>query len=138
MKFKAGMLVLFLPWSGLAKKENEEGERLFSLKINALLESKCLACHSAKEGKTKGDLDLSTRPDMLLGGESADKVLVPGHPEKSLIMTAIQWKEEDYEMPPKENDRLTDEQIGWIRRWIKHGAPWPDQATQKRYLQEEP
>jgi hypothetical protein len=137
MKFKAGMLALFLPLSGLAQKDKEEGERVFSLKINALLESKCLACHSAKEGKTKGDLDLSTRKDMLFGGETSEKVLVPGHPEKSLIMTAIQWKEEDYEMPPKENDRLTDEQIGWIRRWIKLGAPWPDQATQKRYLLEE-
>ncbi len=137
MKFTAGILVLLLPLSGLALKDKEEGERVFSLKINALLESKCLACHSAKEGKTKGDLDLSTRKDMLLGGETSDKVLVPDHPEKSLIMIAIQWKDEDYEMPPKENDRLTDEQIGWIRRWIKHGAPWPDKATQKRYLQEE-
>ena len=135
MNSRAGMLALLLPLSGLAQKE--EGERLFSLKVNALLESKCIACHSAKEGKTKGDLDLSTRKDMLFGGETSEKVLVPGHPEKSLIMTAIQWKDEDYEMPPKENDRLTDEQIGWIRRWIKHGAPWPDQATRKRYLQEE-
>ena len=40
MKFKACMLALLLPLSGLAQKENEEGERLFSLKINALLEEK--------------------------------------------------------------------------------------------------
>ena len=59
MNLRAGLLSLALPFSGLAQKEKDEGERLFSLKINALLESKCLACHSAKEGKTKGDLDLS-------------------------------------------------------------------------------
>ena len=52
-------------------------------------------------------------------------------------MTAIQWKDEDYEMPPKENDRLSEEQIGWMREWIRLGAPWPDQATRKRYLLEE-
>ena len=135
MKLRAGILALLLPLSGLAQKE--KGERLFALKINALLESKCIACHSANEGKTKGDLDLSTRKDMLFGGESSDKVLVPGHPEKSLIMTAIEWKDEDYEMPPKENDRLTEEQIGWVRQWIKFGAPWPDQETRQRYLLEE-
>ncbi|MBT3637708.1 MAG: DUF1549 domain-containing protein, partial [Opitutae bacterium] len=137
MNARAAMLALLVPLSGLAQNEKEEGERLFSLKVNALLESKCIACHSAKEGKTKGDLDLSTRKDMLFGGETSAKVLVPGHPEKSLLMTAIEWKDEDYEMPPKENDRLTDEQIEWIRKWIKLGAPWPDQATRKTYLDEE-
>ena len=131
------MLALLLPLSGFAQKEETEGEKLFSLKVNALLESKCIACHSAKEGKTKGDLDLSTREDMLLGGETSDKVLVPGHPDESLVMTAIEWKDEDYEMPPKENDRLSPQQVGWIRKWIKLGAPWPDQATRKKYLDEE-
>jgi len=137
MKLRVGMLALLLPLSGFAQKEETEGEKLFSLKVNALLESKCIACHSAKDGKTKGDLDLSTREDMLLGGETSDKVLVPGHPDQSLIMTAIEWKDEDYEMPPKENDRLNPEQVGWIRKWIKLGAPWPDQATRKKYLDEE-
>ena len=137
MNLRAGMLAVLLPFSGLAQKEKDEGERLFSLKINALLESKCLACHSAKEGKTKGDLDLSSRKDMLFGGETSQTVVVPGQPEKSLLMTAIQWKDEDYEMPPKENDRLTEEQIGWMREWIRLSAPWPDQATLERHLLEE-
>ena len=137
MKFRVGILALLLPISALALEREEEGEKLFALKVNALLESKCIACHSAKEGKIKGDLDLSTREGMLLGGETSEEVLVPGHPEKSLIMTAIEWKDEDYEMPPKENDRLTEKQIDWIRQWIKLGAPWPDQKTRQKYLIEE-
>ena len=137
MNLRAGLLALALPITGLAQNQKDEGERLFSLKINALLESKCLACHSAKKGKIKGDLDLSSRKGILLGGETSEKVLVLGQPEQSLLMTAIQWKDEDYEMPPKENDRLSEEQIGWMREWIRLGAPWPDQATRKRYLLEE-
>ena len=137
MNLRAGLLVLALPITGLAHNQKDEGERLFSLKINAILESKCLACHSAMKGKIKGDLDLSSRKGILLGGETSEKVLVPGQPEQSLLMTAIQWKDEDYEMPPKENDRLSEEQIGWMREWIRLGAPWPDQATRKRYLLEE-
>ena len=52
-------------------------------------------------------------------------------------MTAIEWKDEDYEMPPKENDRLTDEQIKWVRKWIELGAPWPEKSVRERYLMEE-
>ena len=109
----------------------------FRSRLKPILESKCLACHSEKEGKTKGDLDLSSLDKILLGGETSEKVLVPGYPEKSLIMTAIEWKDEDYEMPPKENDRLTEKQIHWIRQWIKLGAPWPDQETSQKYVLEE-
>ena len=137
MKTAVAALLLVLPCLSWAKADKSEGERLFSLKVSGLLESKCLACHSAKEGKTKGDLDLSSLKDMLAGGETSDQVLVPGQPDKSLLMTAIQWKDEDYEMPPKENDRLSEQQIGWIGKWIRLGAPWPDQATRERYLREE-
>ena len=98
--------------------QRAQGERLFSLKVRGILESKCLACHGEEGKKVKGEFNLTTRNDLLKGGETADDVLVPFHPGKSLNMTAIQWKDEDYEMPPKENDRLTDEQIEWIQRWI--------------------
>ncbi|MEK9773412.1 MAG: PSD1 and planctomycete cytochrome C domain-containing protein, partial [Opitutae bacterium] len=109
-------------------------EKLFALKIGPILQEKCLACHSEKEGKLKGDLDLSSREAMLFGGETSEHVLVPGNPSKSLMLTAIEWKDPDYEMPPKENDRLSVEQIEYVRKWIKLGAPWPDEGTQKRIL----
>ena len=120
-----------------AQANQKEGERLFSLKIRSLLEAKCFACHSQKAGKTKGDLDLSSLENILFGGETSDRILVPGQPHKSLLMTAIEWKDEDYEMPPKENDRLTDEQIRWVRKWIELGAPWPEKSVRERYLKEE-
>ena len=41
--------------------EASEGEKLFALKVGPILQEKCLACHSEKEGKLKGDLDLSSR-----------------------------------------------------------------------------
>jgi mono/diheme cytochrome c family protein len=137
MKIRAGIFGLLIPISASALEQKTEGEKLFALKVNALLESKCIACHSAREGKTKGDLDLSTRENMLFGGETSEEVLVPGHPEKSLIMTAIEWKDPEYEMPPKENDRLSQKQIEWVRQWIKLGAPWPNKETRRRYLLEE-
>lgn len=74
---------------------------------------------------------------MLFGGETSDRVLVPYHSEKSLLITAMQWSDPEYEMPPKENDRLSQEQIKWVRKWIELGAPWPDEKTQAKHRQEE-
>ncbi|MBT5377929.1 MAG: hypothetical protein HOL08_02645, partial [Opitutae bacterium] len=103
----------------------QKGERLFSLKVRSILESKCFACHGEPGKKIKGELNLTSREGFLKGGETADDVLIPFHPDKSLLMTAIEWKDEDYEMPPKENDRLTPAQIALVKRWITLGAPWP-------------
>ena len=115
-----------------SKASPSKGEELFALKIGPLLQEKCLSCHSEKQGKVKGDLDLSSMEGILLGGETSNKVIVPHQPEESLLMTAIQWQDPDYEMPPKENDRLTAEQILWFREWIELGAPWPEEKVQEK------
>ncbi len=112
----------------------QKGERLFSLKVRSILESKCFACHGEPGKKIKGELNLTSREGLLKGGETADDVLVPFHPDKSLLMTAIEWKDEDYEMPPKENDRLTSAQIAFVKRWIALGAPWPTDDVRKKYV----
>ena len=43
----------------------------------------------------------------------------------------------DLEMPPKENDRLTAEQMELGQAWIDAGAPWPSDADQEKYRDEE-
>jgi mono/diheme cytochrome c family protein len=135
-----GMALSCLPGLVVAQSkldQRQQGERLFSLKVRSILESKCFACHGEKGKKIKGEFNLTTREGLLKGGETADDVLVPFHPEKSLLMTAIEWKDEDYEMPPKENDRLTEKQIAQVKRWIMLGAPWPNEELQKKYVLEE-
>ena len=116
---------------------HSRGDQLFTLKISPLLQEKCLACHSGKEGKLKGDLDLSSLDGMLFGGETSEKVLVPKKPDESLLLTAIEWKDPDYEMPPKENDKLTEKQIQYFREWIELGSPWPSQKVQDQIKIEE-
>ena len=41
-----------------------------------------------------------------------------------------------FQYKPKQS-YLNDEQIELVRRWIKNGAPWPDEKTQKRFREEE-
>ena len=67
---------------------------------------------------------------MLFGGETSEKVLVPKKPDESLLLTAIEWQDPNYEMPPKENDKLTEKQIQYFREWIELGSPWPSQKVQ--------
>jgi hypothetical protein len=121
----------FFPVAALAEPPRENlsetlhrGESLFASQVLPLLKSKCWACHSSDSPDgAKGGLDLSGLQTALRGGESGEPVLVPGQPERSLIFQAINW--DGYEMPPKENDRLTPPEIAHFREWIIAGAPWP-------------
>ncbi len=103
-----------------------------TLKALPIISSKCAACHGDDPKDIDGELNLLSRQGFLAGGETIKDLLVPGSPEKSFLMTVIKWEDSDYEMPPKENDRLTPEQITHIETWIKNGAPWPSEETQKQ------
>ena len=107
-------------------QDAKEGEQLFVETIHPLLVAKCLACHGEDEEKIKGELDLRSLESTLAGGESGIVTLVPGKPEESLLYLAAAWKDPDFEMPPKENDRLDEKQLASLRRWIELGAPWPE------------
>ena len=102
-----------------------------TLKALPILSSKCAACHGEDPEDIDGGLNLLSREGYLKGGNTINDLLVPGDAEKSFLMTVIKWEDDDYEMPPKENDRLDEEQIAHIETWIKNGAPWPSQDTQK-------
>jgi mono/diheme cytochrome c family protein len=107
-------------------------ERHFTLNVLPLLKNKCFACHGEKADDIKGELNVTSRAGLLRGGESGDPTLVPGKPEEGLLLAAVRW--DGLEMPPKENDRLTQAQIEVLRQWVADGAPWPDAAAQKRLL----
>lgn len=112
-----------------------DANRLFTLKVLPLLKVKCFGCHGSDPDDVRGDYDLLTREGMLKGGESEEPSIVPGKPEESPLYQAVLW--EGYEMPPKENDRLTKQETEYIRKWIAAGAPWPDEATQLRIKKKE-
>ena len=132
---RVGTAALVLSVCSLNAAADEVTERLFTLKVLPLLKDKCLGCHGGDQEDIKGDFSVLTREALLHGGESEEPAVVPGHPDEGTLVSAISW--EDYEMPPKENDRLNEDQIAIFRRWIEQGAPWPDEAQQAKYRQEE-
>ena len=115
--------------------DDSAAEREFTLKVLPLLKAKCFACHGDDPKEIKGKFDVRTREGLLRGGSSQEPSIVPGKPEESPLYLAVTW--EELEMPPKENDRLSTEQVDLIRRWIAAGTPWPDESAQKRYREAE-
>ncbi|MEZ6040055.1 MAG: PSD1 and planctomycete cytochrome C domain-containing protein [Planctomycetaceae bacterium] len=119
----------------LRAADNTAAERDFTLKVLPLFKQKCLGCHGGDPSDIKGEYSIVDRAHLLAGGESGDPAVVPSKPDEGTLLRAVRW--DDLEMPPKENDRLTEQQIATIERWIKAGAPWPDEETQARIREEE-
>src|SRR5437879_6451027 len=60
----------------------------FEKQVRPLLVEHCHGCHSVKTKKTSGGLALDSREAILTGGDSGPAV-VPGKPEKSLLVSAV-------------------------------------------------
>jgi Protein of unknown function (DUF1553)/Protein of unknown function (DUF1549)/Planctomycete cytochrome C len=100
----------------------------FDKDIKPLLESTCVRCHG--EQRQKSSFRLDTRDWLLKGGEEHDKVILPGHSEKSPLIQLVSGLVEDIPMPPKkEGVKLTAKQIGLLRAWIDAGAKYPPGVT---------
>ena len=105
-------------------------DRLFTLKVQPLLAEKCNGCHGNDPEDIDGDYNLMTRKGLLAGGDTfGDQVMVVGDASQSFFMEAIRWEDPDFEMPPKKNDRLTEEEVALVEEWINAGAVWPSDET---------
>ena len=83
----------------------------------------CYECHSTQSKKVKGGLRLDSREGLVHGGDSGP-VIVPGEPEKSVLIKAVRYTDKDLQMPPKDK-KLPDNQIADLVEWVKLGAPDP-------------
>jgi len=79
----------------------------FEKRVRPVLVNRCYQCHSAGK-KIKGGLRLDHKEGVIRGGDSGPAI-VPGNPEKSLLITAIQHTDDDLKMPEKE--KLPEQEI---------------------------
>lgn len=114
------LVILALPL--LAKADaNASNAAFFESKIRPLLADRCYECHSAST-KQKGGLLLDSKAGWQHGGDSGP-ALLPGKPEQSLLIKAVQWTDPDLQMPPKKSGgKLTDRQIADLVEWVARGA----------------
>lgn len=112
----------------------DDADRAFAVTVLPLLQQKCGGCHGGDANDIKGEFSIVDREHLLRGGESGEVAVVPGKPALGTLLAAVRW--DGLEMPPKENDRLTESQVAAIEEWIQAGAPWPDVAAQATYRSE--
>lgn len=118
-----GFLLFPLCGSAAPNGTNAAGMEFFESKIRPLLVDNCYKCHSHQSEKVRGGFMLDTRDGLRQGGDSG-AAIVPGHPEKSLLIRAVNYTDKDLQMPPKDK-KLADEQIEDLRAWVWMGAPDP-------------
>lgn len=110
--------LLFVSVLGAAEKVD------FSRDIRPLLADACFRCHGPDAAARKADLRLDV-PTGLAAQDQGQVAIVPGHPEQSELMRRISHADADQRMPPPASNRkLSDTEVGLLRRWIEEGAPW--------------
>jgi Protein of unknown function (DUF1553)/Protein of unknown function (DUF1549)/Planctomycete cytochrome C len=93
--------------------------RFFETRVRPVLVESCFKCHGPD--KQRGGLRLDSRAALLAGGDQGP-ALVPGHPEQSLLIRAINQHDE-LKMPPSKP--LPARQVADLTQWVRQGAPWP-------------
>src|SRR5215475_15799334 len=105
------------------QEPSREGLEFLEKKIRPALAENCYGCHSAKSKKPQGGLLLDSIESMLKGGASGQPAIVPGDPEKSLLIKAIRYTDAKLQMPM--GGKLPDQVIKDFEAWVKMGAPAP-------------
>jgi hypothetical protein len=91
----------------------------FEMKVRPVLAANCLACHAATK---MGGLEMSSREAMLKGGASGP-ALIPGDPDRSLMIQAVRQTHAKLKMPP--TGKLPEDAIEVLTTWVRDGAAWP-------------
>ncbi len=104
-----------------------ERQIFFDEKIEPLLKLYCLECHSHAADEVSGGLALDSRSGWAKGGASGPAIIA-NNPDDSLLIKAVRREDADLRMPPDE--KLPDEAIELLVKWVNLGAPDPRKATQ--------
>ena len=115
-----GIAALVLVSSQPGLTAAEDAVEFFEKKIRPVLVRHCLKCHSENTAEDGGDVRL----DRKLTGDR--RLIVPGDPGNSLLITALRYRNSDLQMPP--SGRLPLEVIADFGRWVQMGASDPRPA----------
>lgn len=95
----------------------------FENKIRPILANSCYGCHT---NSALGGLRLDSLAAMQKGGKRGP-ALVPGDPDNSLLIKAVQHGDPKLKMPM--GSKLKDDEIAALVAWVKAGAVWPKSAA---------
>ncbi len=134
-RFLISLVGLFvaMPTHGLAQQlppdhaqRMKAGTDLFLATIRPILLDRCIKCHGGE--KVRGGLDLSSRQLLLKGGDSGE-VINEQDWSDSYLLHLVRHDGEPT-MPPS-SDKLPNELIAQLERWIELGFPYDKPLIEK-------
>ncbi|HET8546900.1 MAG TPA: c-type cytochrome domain-containing protein [Bryobacteraceae bacterium] len=102
----------------LARRPEDEAARFFDSRVAPILSRRCLACHN--EELKDGGVSFLDRDSLIRGGRRGPAI-VPGDPERSVLIQTIRHNG-DVKMPP--GPKLSARDIATLTDWVRRGAPW--------------
>ncbi|MGI8977906.1 MAG: PSD1 and planctomycete cytochrome C domain-containing protein [Pirellulaceae bacterium] len=122
------LLPRLLTWlfalAAAAQARGDEGEDFFEKQVRPILAGKCVECHGPEE--PENDLRLTSRDDLLKGGKSGPAAVEKKSAESLLIQAVT--RQGKLKMPP--DNKLRDDEVAALRKWVDLGLPWPDSPGQ--------
>ena len=109
------LIALTFVWMTAASSAPGREPVSFVKDVAPVLRTECLRCHFGPA--PKGELDLTSRANLLKGGASGPAVVVGKSGESRLVRLV-----HDKKMPPKKP--LAAETADVFRRWVEEGAVW--------------
>ena len=93
--------------------------------VRPMLSDKCYQCHGPDENARSTELRLDVQTSALSLLDSGARAVVPKSVGESEIVRRVTSTDSDERMPPPEaGDRLSDDEIDTLKRWIHQGADW--------------
>ncbi len=96
----------------------------FESRIRPIFAANCYQCHSGSLNPPKGEpSELDWQGGVGKKGGDSGPAIVPGDPEKSLLIQAVRYADPTLHMPP--SGKLSDAEISDLVAWVRMGAPDP-------------
>lgn len=130
MTFSRLLLAALVGFGSLSCSHLDAAEVDFAHDVLPLLQKHCARCHT--NGTYKGGLSLDTRESLLDAG-----VIEPGDSSASYLIDLVTSDDPKMQMPPK-GERLTENEVATLRRWIDADLPWEQGFSFKAATYEAP
>ena len=98
----------------------------YTSQVQPILQKNCYTCHAGDAHR--GGLAIDTHDALMKGGNDGPAV-VPGDPDKSLLIQLVgshgMLGGMPMTMPPGQRTKLTDAEVAILTQWVKAGAVMP-------------
>jgi hypothetical protein len=110
--------ILLLAAAAFAAMAADGERKFFDTRVAPILTRRCLPCHNRE--LNNGGISFQDLESLLKGG-SRGPAIVPGKPDRSVLVQSLQHQGE-LQMPP--GPKLPEKEIRVLTDWIRRGAVW--------------